>query len=590
MLPEHVDAPVAMAATSPAQQFVPKSIKHMRESRHGHLWRDALKTELANLSDSWHWTPLPPGKTACRQIAIFKAKLHADGSLDKRKVRICIDGKSLSRDEMGETYQAVATLDSVRLMASMAVQNGDDLIQCDFDAAFLCGSMPYELYARPPHGIGAPLDDNGEPQVCRVVGNQYGHPKAPNIFGTLCHEQFMSFCSASFPSCVVTRGRADICTYRFECDGTAVNCVLYVDDTLWQVPRTPEARKLFRAITDHINSHAKLRITADAQGNRRGQPVHSFLGVLFEHDVDKGVLHMSMPSKIDDLIASAGLSNANPKYTTGEPGSEVTLADCPVDGPAGDEHRAVMERVPYRSLLMSTMWIVRGVRPDGLTRASALSRVMHKPGVAHWRQLKHLLRYLKATRDEKLTYTRDDRLPDGYLPVWIAVDASYLPDYGDLFANYKSTTGWVVFGPTGQAVAWRSRRQSLTADSTCVAEYMAAADAVKMAVHMRRLLSDFGAPQTEPTVVWEDNQACIKFGARWCNHDRTKHVDVKAHLVRDMQLRDIVQLQHVSTDMQPADAMTKVLPRPATEKYRGWILRGCLPAPPVPAPSSAGAP
>ena len=69
-----------------------------------------------------------------------------------------------------------------------------------------------------------------------------------------------------------------------------------------------------------------------------------------------------------------------------------------------------------------------------------------------------------------------------------------------------------------------------------------------------------------------------------------KHVDVKAHLVRDMQLRDIVQLQHVSTDMQPADAMAKVLPRPATEKYRGWILRGCLPAPPVPAPSSASAP
>ena len=592
-LPAHLDTPLAAAARPNSGEFVPKSIRHISSSPHKAEWQQALEQELANLKDSWHWTPLPPGKTACRQVAVLKAKQHADGTLDKFRIRFCLDGSSMSRDEMGETYQPVATLDSVRLMASCACQRGDDLIQCDFDAAFLCGDMPYELYARPPSGVPAPVGPDGKPMVLSVTGNQYGHPKAPLIFGTLLHELFMAF--GSVPGCTVVadgqpvrRGLADVCSYRFTCGAVSVNCVSYVDDTLWQVPRTKAARQLFDKIVDHINGHGKLRIGEDASGARRGQPVRSFLGMLFEYDVDKGVLRLSMPAKIDEVIERANLSDAFPKFTPGEPGTEASLADCPPDGPAGAEHRAVMDNIPYRSLLMSVMWIARGVRPDIQHQTSALSRVMHKPGVEHWRRLKHLIRYLKGTRDEKLTYTRDPSLPPGELPVWIAVDASYLPDYGAEFDNYKSTTGWVAFGPTGQAVAWRARRQSLFADSTCVAEYLAAADAAKMAVHLRLMMSDFGYPQLKPTVIMEDNQACIKVANKWCNHDRTKHVDAHAHVLRDLIARDVVEMQHVSTELQPADALTKNLPRPCTAKYRAWLLRGIVPPSllPDPAPDS----
>ena len=109
-----------------------------------------------------------------------------------------------------------------------------------------------------------------------------------------------------------------------------------------------------------------------------------------------------------------------------------------------------------------------------------------------------------------------------------------------------------------------------------------------MAVHLRLMMSDFGYPQIKPTVIMEDNQACIKVANKWCNHDRTKHVDAHAHVLRDLIARDVVEMQHVSTELQPADALTKNLPRPCTAKYRAWLLRGIVPPSllPDPAPDS----
>ena len=80
------------------------------------------------------------------------------------------------------------------------------------------------------------------------------------------------------------------------------------------------------------------------------------------------------------------------------------------------------------------------------------------------------------------------------------VDADYAPDYGAAFANYKSTTGW-IFTINDVAFSWRSRKQTLLADSTSASELMAATDASKHSVWLRRLFADLGFPQHGPTFV-----------------------------------------------------------------------------------------
>ena len=114
----------------------------------------------------------------------------------------------------------------------------------------------------------------------------------------------------------------------------------------------------------------------------------------------------------------------------------------------------------------------------------------------------------------------------------------YLPDYGDAFENYKSTTGW-IFTVNDVAISWRSRRQPLLADSTTASEIMAATDASKQNVWLRRLFNDLGYVQGQPTTIFEDNESCLKLSRNYCAHDRVKHLDLREMLVREHHQRGL---------------------------------------------------
>ena len=77
------------------------------------------------------------------------------------------------------------------------------------------------------------------------------------------------------------------------------------------------------------------------------------------------------------------------------------------------------------------------------------------------------------------------------------------------------------------------RRQPLLADSTTSAELMAATDASKQNVWLRRMFADLGFPQKAPTTIFEDNESCKKLSRNYCAHDRVKHLDVREMLVRE---------------------------------------------------------
>eukprot|EP00961_Rhodomonas_salina_P040632 546022-Rhodomonas_salina.1 len=61
----------------------------------------------------------------------------------------------------------------------------------------------------------------------------------------------------------------------------------------------------------------------------------------------------------------------------------------------------------------------------------------------------------------------------------------------------------------GAAVSWQSTRQQVTALSTAEAEYYAASVAGTDVTYMRCIMEDLGYKQEKPTVLWEDNMACI---------------------------------------------------------------------------------
>jgi hypothetical protein len=83
-------------------------------------------------------------------------------------------------------------------------------------------------------------------------------------------------------------------------------------------------------------------------------------------------------------------------------------------------------------------------------------------------------------------------------------------DAGDQANDRKSNSGF-VFLVNGAAVSWACRKQTCVSISTMEAEYVALTEACKEVVWLRLLMADLGETQTAPTVIFEDNQSCLKF-------------------------------------------------------------------------------
>ena len=276
-----------------------------------------------------------------------------------------------------------------------------------------------------------------------------------------------------------------------------------------------------------------------------------------------------MDTYADSVIDRHNQADAHPVSRPAVPNAVLSESDCP----STDAERARLADLPYRNRVGDLGWLSRCARPDLAYATGALARVSHNPGLAHWHASTHALRYLKGRPHDAITYRRTGR------PLLVYVDSDYLPNYGTRFDNRRSTTGWVAFH-AGAAVRWCSRRQSGVANSTCEAEYYAAHDAACAALQMRALLADLGLPQSAPTPLLEDNQACIKLGTNvFSNSRKSAHIDARYHRLRhEIVNRRTLRFVYVPTADQAADALTKPLPAPAVRRFQ-LAMSGAVPLP-----------
>eukprot|EP00253_Pinus_taeda_P019530 PITA_19530 len=105
-------------------------------------------------------------------------------------------------------------------------------------------------------------------------------------------------------------------------------------------------------------------------------------------------------------------------------------------------------------------------------------------------------------------------------------------DWAGSPTDRKSTTGG-IFSIRSTTASWYSRKQRFVALSLAEAEYMAASLAACEATWMRKILVGLFGSHLEPTVIYCDNQSCIKLSANPVFHDISKHIDIRYHHIRD---------------------------------------------------------
>ena len=92
------------------------------------------------------------------------------------------------------------------------------------------------------------------------------------------------------------------------------------------------------------------------------------------------------------------------------------------------------------------------------------------------------------------------------------------------------------------------------------------AEACREAVWLRNLLKELNYGQRSATILNCDNQGAIALAKNPGTHSRTKHIDIRHHLIREMVENGVVKLDYVPTKNQQADILTKSLPGTVHEK------------------------
>ena len=102
------------------------------------------------------------------------------------------------------------------------------------------------------------------------------------------------------------------------------------------------------------------------------------------------------------------------------------------------------------------------------------------------------------------------------------------------------------------------------------------ASACSEVIWLRALLTRFGVLSISATPLYADNQSAIKIATNPVFHERTKHIEVDCHFIREKYLRKLITLPYVSSQNQLADLLTK----PMTSPRQNFLLSKLLRKPP----------
>lgn len=264
-------------------------------------------------------------------------------------------------------------------------------------------------------------------------------------------------------------------------------------------------------------------------------PLKYFLGIEVARSSAGMVLNQR--KYVLDILMECELLGCRPASSPMDQKVRFSEFDPLLDDPAF--YRRIVGRLLYLTV----------TRPDICFAVNTLSQFMHAPRKCHLDAVFHLLRYLKQAPGQGLFLSATASL---------SLTAYCDADWAGCPITRRSTTGYMVF--LGSAlVSWRSKKQPVVSRSSAEAEYRAMAHTTSELVWLRTLLGDLGISTSAPIPLHCDNQAALHIVANPVFHERTKHIEIDCHFVRQHYSAGLIIPRKIPGAQQLADGFTKPL-------------------------------
>lgn len=480
---------------------------------------------------------------------VFRIK-HRGGAIESKdlsekqfKARVVIRGQYMQAGlNYNETFAPVAKPATIRSVFALAAKYGCLLFSGDVETAFLASPMDCVVHVRmPPYWgkDGEEITGNARDSDVRILLKGVpGIPQGSRLFWETIskHLATMGYVASSADKCLFVNPSIK--------ERNAV--LLWVDDFVYCC-QTQKA-------SDYFISKVRDKFTVPSYG-----PLNSFLGMTVSRNLKEKYICLCQSNTIQVLLERAKMVDCNPAATPCVAGTVFTKKDCPKD-PA--ENPLTTD---YRSLIALLNFISVWTRPDITFTVNKYCKFMGNPGEAHWRGLKHLLRFMKGTMNWSLKFSMEEG-SDGSL---IGFSDS---SFGDCVDTGRSTLAY-VFTLGGAIISWYSKLNTFVTLSTNHSEYSALALAAREAEWLIMLFSDLDPGKTlTPVPILVDNSGVVSLVFNPVHHKANKNLRLSCHYARELTEARKILPKKVSTENNLADLFTKPLPLAAFSKLAHQLV------------------
>jgi hypothetical protein len=479
-------------------------------------WRTAMQQEIQALEDNhtWKLCSLPANKKALGCKWVYKIKHRSDGTIERFKARLVILGNhQVEGIDYNETFAPVAKMVTVRIVLAVAAAKNWELHQMDVHNAFLHGELQEEVFMKLPPGF-RPSQPG---MVCKLEKSLYGLKQAPRCW--------FAKLSSALKQYGFHQSYSDYSLFTLLDKNVQLVVLVYVDDLIicGNNHNSIERFKEYLSRCFHMKDLGLLKY---------------FLGVEVARSPSGIVL--CQRKYVLDIISEAGLLGAKPMPTPLEQNHNLSLAQGEfLDNP--ERYRRLVGRLIYLCF----------TRPELSYSVHILSQFMQQPRTEHWTAALRVVRYLKGNPGQGVFL---DSTSDLFLHGWCDADWAACP------LTRRSLTGWIIF-LGNSPISWKTKKQQVVSRSSAESEYRSMANTTCELKWVKSILCSLGISHSMPMQLFCDSQFALHIAKNPVFHERTKHIEVDCHFIRNEILHGHLQPSYVSTHAQLADIFTKALGR-----------------------------